>query len=324
MNYSLAGEITKVGTTAAQFLKIGVGARASAMGESYVAAANDVSAIFWNPAGLAHISKNEGMFVRTQWIADMTFDFAGLAFPLANWGTVGLFYSGLNMSDMQVRTEYKPEGTGELFTASSLNLGVSFARKMTERFAFGVNGKYIREQIWHETASTMAVDVGITYFSTIKDLALGMAISNYGGKMQMTGKEFLRFVDIDPNLEGNNENVIASLNAEKYDIPLVFRIGAAYKALNSDFHRIIFVMDGVSPNDYTEYLNLGMEYGFREMVFLRAGYKGYGIDKREGGITLGGGITYQFLEGLGLNMDYAFMDFGRLGPVQRYSVKLIF
>jgi len=109
-----AGEITKKGTNAAQFLKIGVGARASAMGESYVAEANDASAMFWNPAGLAGVSNNELMFVQTNWIADMTYDFAALVMPFDNLGTFGIYYQGLSMNDMKVRTEYAPEGTGEI------------------------------------------------------------------------------------------------------------------------------------------------------------------------------------------------------------------
>lgn len=319
-----AGEITKKGTTAAQFLKIGVGARAAAMGESYVAEVNDASAIFWNPAGLARVQGNEVMFVRTDWFVGITYDFAGLVAPIADIGTFGLFYSGLNVSDMEVRTEQKPEGTGELFSATSLALGLSYARNMTGRFAFGVSGKYIHEQIWHETSSTFALDVGITYLTSINNLRLGMAIANYGGKMQLDGKDLLVFHDIDPNLDGNNESVIAKLNTEKYDIPLIFRVGLAYDPLKSDFHRMTVSLDGVTPNDYREYLNFGWEYAFREMVFLRAGYKGIGLKEQEGGFSAGGGITYKMQNGIGIKIDYAYVDYGRLDKVQRFSLSLLF
>ncbi len=324
-----AAEITKKGTNAAQFLKIGVGARASAMGESYVALANDASALFWNPAGLAAVPGNEVMFVQTNWIADMRHDFAAIVVPFADLGTFGMYYQGLNMDDMKVRTEYAPDGTGELFSASSFAIGVSYARQMTEKFAFGVGAKFLREQIWHETASTVAIDVGITYSTAVENLRLGMAITNYGGKMQMDGKDLLTFVDIDPDLEGNNENVIARLSTEQYDIPITFRVGMAYDPLKTDFHRITTTIDGVTPNDYNEYLNMGFEYGFRELVFLRYGYKGIGLsssgsDASEVGFSAGGGINYKIDNNLGLALDYAFVDFGRLNNVQRFSVKLIF
>jgi len=319
-----AGEITKRGTTAAQFLKIGVGARAAAMGESYAAEANDASAIYWNPAGLASMTANEVLFARTSWIADMSYDFASVVMPMQGLGTFGIFYQSLNMDEMEVRTELAPEGTGELFNATSLALGVSYARNMTERFAFGVSAKYIREQIWHESASTFALDVGITYRTSIENLRLGMAITNYGGKMQMDGKDLLYFIDIDPSLDGNNENVIARLNTEKYDIPLGFRVGVAYDPIKTDFHRITMAVDGVTPNDYYEYLNVGMEYGFREMVFLRGGYKGLGVNDYEVGFSAGGGIKYKMQNNLGIILDYAFVDFGRLDNVQRFSLSITF
>ncbi len=319
-----AGEITKKGTNAAQFLKIGVGARASAMGESYVAEANDASALFWNPAGLAAVPKNEVMFVHTNWIADMSYDFAAVVIPFEDLGTFGMYYQGLNMDDMKVRTEYAPEGTGELFSASSFALGISYARKMTEKFAFGFGVKFLREQIWQETASSIAIDVGITYSTAVENLRLGMAITNYGGKMQMDGKDLLNFVDIDPNLDGNNENVISRLNTEKYDIPITFRVGVAYDPIKTDFHKITTTLDGVTPNDYNEHINVGMEYGFREMVFLRSGYKGIGLVDSEVGFSAGGGIKYSLDSSLGFVVDYAYVDFGRLDNVQRFSIKLVF
>ncbi|HGY56557.1 MAG TPA: PorV/PorQ family protein [Caldithrix abyssi] len=321
---SVAGEISKVGTTAAQFLKIGVGARASAMGESYVAVANDASAIFWNPAGMAAMQNNEVMLVRTNWIAGMTYDFATIVMPIGQMGTFGLFYQGLTMGEMEVRTEYNPEGTGELFSASSFALGLSYAKMITSRFSFGITGKYIKEFIWHESASTFAVDLGIVYNTSLDGLRLGMAISNYGGKMRMDGKDLLRFIDIDPNLDGNNENIISRLNTEDYDIPIIFRVGLAYDAFNTDFHRLTVSMDGISPNDYKEHLNAGFEYAFRNMVFLRGGFKGIGINDREVGFSAGGGLKYTSSDGLGLNVDYAYVDFGRLGNVQRVSLSFLF
>ncbi|NOX37755.1 MAG: UPF0164 family protein [Calditrichaeota bacterium] len=322
--YSLFGEITKVGTTAAQFLKIGIGARASAMGESFVAEANDVSALYWNPAGIAFLKTNEVIFVRTNWIADIRYDFVGAAIPLGQLGTFGLFYAGLTMNEMKVRTEFEPDGTGELFTANSLAIGFSFARRMTDRFTFGINGKYIREQIWHESASTVAVDVGILYQTTFKNLRLGMSVSNYGGKMQMDGKDLLTFVDVYPNVEGNNENIIAKLNTEKFDIPMNFRIGFAYDPVKNDWQRFTVTLDGVSPNDFKEYLNVGFEYSFREMVFLRGGYKGIGVPDNEVGFSAGAGLYKQFFNGFSIRIDYAYTDFGRLENVQRFSIILGF
>lgn len=318
-----AGEITKVGTSAAQFLKIGVGARATAMGESFVAVSNDASSIFWNPAGIASIKRNEVLLTHTNWIADMSYDFAGIAIP-SEMGTFALFAIALNMGEMEVRTEYEQEGTGELFDAADLALGVSFAKFFTERFSFGINAKYIQQQIWQETAETFAIDVGVIYNTELENLRLGMTLSNFGGKMRMFGKDLLHFHDKDPNIEGNNSQIISAWNTEEFDLPIVFRIGMAYDMINNISQRITFAVDGLTPNDYSEYLNLGLEYGYREMIFLRGGYKGIGVLDSEVGFSVGGGVNYSFDQSLKLQIDYAYTDFGRLENAQRISLALSF
>jgi len=318
-----AGDITKVGTSAAQFLKIGVGARAAGMAESFVAVSNDASAIFWNPAGIASLTKNEVLLAHTDWIADISYDFAGIVIPM-DLGTFAIFAASLNMGEMEVRTEYEQEGTGELFDAADLALGISYAKYFSNRFSFGINAKYIQQQIWQETAETFAVDVGVIYHTELENLSLGMALSNFGGKMQMTGKDLLHFHDKDPNLEGNNSQVISAWNTGEYDLPLVFRIGVAYDLLKNIDQRITLALDGLTPNDYSEYLNVGMEYGFHEAVFLRGGFKGIGVPEREEGFSLGGGVNYAFDQSLKLKLDYAYTDFGRLENAQRISMAICF
>ncbi len=317
------GEITKVGTTAAQFLKIGVGARAAAMGESFVAVANDASAIFWNPAGLAALEGKEVLLAHTDWIADISFDFGGIAIP-TEMGTFALYAAALNMEEMERRTELKPEGTGEMFGASDLALGITYAKYFTDRFAFGLGVKYIQQQIWQETAQTFAIDAGIIYHTEVENLRLGMSLTNFGGKMQMDGKDLLIFVDIDPSLDGNNDRIISRLNTEKYDIPLAFRIGFAYDVLKTEFQTVSVAVDALSPNDYSEYVNTGFEYGFRDMVFLRGGYKGMGVSDQEVGFSLGGGVKYAFDQSLKLKLDYAYTDYGRLENTQRISIAVNF
>jgi opacity protein-like surface antigen len=140
----------------------------------------------------------------------------------------------------------------------------------------------------------------------------------------MDGRDLLRFVDIDPNLEGNNEQIITRLNTEQYDLPLAFRIGLAWDVIKTPASRITVATDALSPNDYTEYVNAGLEYAFREMVFLRGGYKGLGVPGDEVGYALGGGVNYDFDSTIRLRIDYAYSDFGRLDNTQRISMGILF
>jgi len=318
-----AQNIVKSGTSAAQFLKIGVGSRAVAMGEAYVATANDVSAIYWNPSGLAGLQKNAAMFFHADWLADIKFDHGAFAVPVGGVGTFGGFFTVLGVPEDFVRTVHDPEGTGERFTAADYALGITYARQITERFSFGITGKYIRERIWNMTSSSVAMDVGILYVSQFHDLRIGMTMLNFGTKMQMWGRNALLFVDIDPTLDGNNEAIRAHLDMERWDIPLQFRVGVAMDPLKTDNMKLTLGMDAIHPIDNKEFVNVGFELGLRNLIFLRGGYRGIGIDQREGGLTLGAGINLS-MGGSAMQVGYAYVDYGRLSSVSRYTITVEF
>ena len=105
--------ITKTGATAGQFLKLGVGARPIALGGAFVAQANDLSAMYWNPAGLARLSGASVQLAHTRYLADITYNFAAFGTSLGNAGTLAASLIYLDSGDMLVRTIAQPEGTGE-------------------------------------------------------------------------------------------------------------------------------------------------------------------------------------------------------------------
>jgi long-subunit fatty acid transport protein len=82
-----AQEFEKVGTIGGQFLKIGIGARATAMGSAFVSVADDASAIYWNPAGVARVSKNVATINHAAWLADTSFTQAAYLLPRRFSGT---------------------------------------------------------------------------------------------------------------------------------------------------------------------------------------------------------------------------------------------
>lgn len=311
----------KTGTTAAQFLKIGVGARALAMGNASTAVTNDISSFYWNPAGLTRLQNgSEILFNHANWLADLQYDVAAVAMVLGDVGTVGFSVVSLRVPEDLVRTVESPEGDGRRWDASSIAFGLSYARNLTDRFSIGFNAKLIRESIWSESASAFAIDVGTLYLSDIRGLTLGASISNFGSKMRLEGRDF--YFNSDPNDDAGSgpNNIPSEYRSNEYDLPLSFRIGLAYDGLRMDELRVVLATDAVHPNDGTEYLNLGAEISFSEMVFARAGYKTVFMRDAEGGFTWGVGVRYGIINTATLKVDYGFADFGRLTNVQFFSL----
>jgi opacity protein-like surface antigen len=312
-------QVTNVATTAAPFLEVGVGARAIAMGGAFVSTANDASAIYWNPAGLGRLSRPEIMFVHTEWLADINFDFAGAVIPLGRFGTLGASLTTVGMGDMEVRTVNLPEGTGEYFQARDMALGISYGLSLTDRFALGFNAKYIYQKIWKETAQGMALDIGTLYVTAFHGLRIGAALTNFGTNMKLDGEDLLVYYDVDPNQMGNNDRVFAKLETSSWPLPLNFQAGIAFELLQSRPHRLTIATEAMHPNNNNESLQLGAEYAFHEMFFLRGGYRNLFQEDSEEGLTLGAGFAAQFLSRLRVILDYAYADFGRLENAHRFS-----
>jgi hypothetical protein len=317
--------VTKVGTTAARFLNIEVGARAVGMGSAFTTIADDASAIFWNPAGLAQFSRINVLVNHTSWLTDIGIDFAAIGIPLQQWGTLGFGATFLSMDQMEVTTVAQPMGTGEMFDAGSYAFSLSYAKSLTDRFSIGGNFKYIQENIYHSGATGFAFDIGTLFKSQFRGLVIGASISNYGTKMRMEGRDMLIQADVNPLIYGNNENINAHLETDSYDLPLMFRVGLSMDIFqNAKNQNLVFAVDALHPNDDTESLNLGLEYGFKKMFFLRTGYRSLFARDSETGWTAGVGVWTRIHHFTDVRVDYAYQDFGILKNIQMFGIDLTF
>jgi hypothetical protein len=318
----LSQNLTKTGTTAAPFLKVGVGSRAIGMGGAFTATADDITAMYWNPGGLANVYGNEAAFSHTRWFADVQYDFAAFSTHLQDFGTLGAFVSIESMDDMLVRTESVPEGTGELFTAGAVAVGISYARNLTDQFSIGGNVKYIREYVWNMSAIGMGVDIGTIYrIPILNGVRLGASISNFGTKMKLQGRDNL-MIAMPSGAEGNLINTDVQL--DEFDLPLIFRVGVAGEVIKDDENRLTAAIDAVHPNDNTEYLNIGVEYGWNESIFLRGGWKSLFERETEQRFTAGVGLQYRIAGAFRMVLDYAYQDWGRLTNVHYLTVGVRF
>lgn len=322
-NYCFA-QFSKTGTAAAQFLKIGVGARAMGLGGAFGSLANDVSALYWNPAGLVMVDNFTMMGSYSPWIADIAHHFTGVAVPLSQNDFIGLSAIFLTMDDMEITTIDQPHGTGEFFGASDFAIGLSYARRLTDRFSVGFTGKYIGQKIYNEEATGLAFDIGTRLRTGFHGLIISMNFSNIGNRMQLKGMDLLRPYDPNPG-SSNNPFIDATLNTERWALPTNFRIsvcmnivGEGPSVFSSDDNLLTLIVDGNHPTDGEEKASLGIEYQWQELFALRFGYK---LNYDDESLAFGVGFKPSW-GGKILAVDFAYIPSDLLNDIQIFSLSL--
>lgn len=295
----------RAGISTAQFLKIGVGGRAAAMGESFVAISDDASALYWNPAGLAQFKTNQVIFSHNVWLVDINHDFLGAVYHLDSDNTFGISLTSLSMEKMPVTTEFSPFGNGEYFGFSDIALSVSYARKMTEQFSFGGTVKYIEETLDKLKMRGVMIDIGTYYRTGLGSTRFAVAVSNFGAELAPDGKIVL----IGKRTKSEWQS---------FAPPTMFRIGFAFEPYQDEQHSVTTSIQLNHPNDNSENVSLGVEYSWRRMLFLRGGYK---INVEEQNYSFGAGINVP-ISIAQFTFDYAFANFEQLGSAHRFSIIL--
>jgi hypothetical protein len=316
---------TKVGTTAAPFLKIECGARAAAMGGSFVALANDPSGVYYNPAGIAEIDNACIAGGHTEWFADLDYEYAAFVLPtkMINFSLWGTF---LSSADMEVTTVEVPEGTGQYFKYTDGLLAFTGSALLSDRLSIGFSAKYIQQSLYNESAATLAFDIGSILKTPLTGTRLGMCLINYGGRMQLSGSDLIVEADPWPEYEGNAD-IEARLSTESFPLPMAFKLGLAFSIIGqedafiiSDHYQFNLALDGIHPNDGEEKLQFGAEYGIYDMLFLRGGYKvNYDTQKFTAGAGVKAGIA-----GRAIYFDYAYIDMDLLDATHRMTLTIGF
>jgi long-subunit fatty acid transport protein len=311
------GDFLKVGAAGAQFLKIGVGARGSAMG-AYSAVANDLSSVWWNPAGIADVKTMGGELNYTQWFAGLQHMFAGVSLPIgANYtlaGTITSFTSG----DIPV-TRIDNLNTGLKYQISDIAATLTFAGYLTEDFSFGISGKYVQNGISLLTSTGVAFDVGTTYNTGLYGIRLAFAMLNLGSKMQYSGADLRTTKKIIQELR--TSPIDAEFVTSSYSMPLMFRAGLSSEVYKTEEHKVIVAGDFTTLSDVPEQFALGAEYTFKDLISLRGGYL---FNHDQFGLSGGIGINWDSGSGIKAGMDYSINPTSDIGVINRISVKLGF
>ena len=295
----------RAGISTAQFLKIGVGGRATAMGDAFVAVADDITSLYWNPAGLVLSDGNQAIFSHNSWVVDINHEFLGASFLLSSNDAIGFALSALHMEDMPVTTEVNPFGTGEYFSFGDFAVAATYSRRMTEQFSFGATIRYFEETLDKLKMRGILVDLGTFYWTGLGSTRFAVTISNFGNELSPDGKI---------SLFGGRETE----RWQSFSPPTMFRIGFAFEPYESEKHRLTTSIQLNHPNDNSENVSTGVEYEWSKLFYIRGGYK---INVEEQDYSLGAGFKVD-LELASFELDYSFVNFERLGSAHRFSIIL--
>ncbi len=288
------------GTTGANFLKLGAGPRAVAMGDAQVGLADDAYATYWNPAGLAQLKAQEMAFTHTNYMMDIKQQNMAYAYPHPRYGTLA---ASLNYLSFGSFPGYDATGqpTSEV-RASDMSLGLSYGADLykEERFgtqlAAGVTGKWIHERLDTVSASAFAGDLGLLF-------APGIAWGEWlnGWKLGMTAR---------------NLGSSMTYDRDSFALPRILAAGLSYTG-NWREESITLTLDARQPNDGRRSFGTGLEVWTLQSLVVRGGYTSEG--DLGNGLRIGAGVRFKTLE-----VNYAFASEGDLGSAHRFGLTLRF
>ncbi len=293
-------EAGDAGSTSANFLKLGIGPRAVAMGEAQVGLADDVYATYWNPAGLAQLQNREAGFVQTQYFQDIQSQYAAYAHPTANLGTFAGSITYLSIGKFDA---YDASGqpNGQV-GASDAALAFSYARpllkdrRMGSQLSVGVTGKVIQEKLDTVSARAYALDGGLLYTpgkkfgEVFEGMKAGLTVRNLGSSLKF--------------------------DRESFPLPRSLNAGLSWTGIWLG-ETLTVATDVSQPNDGRRTIGAGVELSTLQLLILRAGYSSQG--DLGSGLRLGAGLRFRTIQ-----VDYAFASAGNLGQSHRFGLTFRF
>ena len=346
---------TAYGTTSAEFLLMSPSARGAALGASYAALATDVSAMYYNPAGLAQLPQIGIMGSSMRYVADTRLAWLGFAVPFGGGSKAfGVQVTSFGFSDQPVYTVDDPEGTsGEVYSVNETAVGLTYAQQFSDRFSAGITAKFIDDALGKVSGRAFALDFGTNFHTMVggRPLRTSFVIQHLGTSLGHTGNAIDALVRRTPPQDvGQSAQELqpARLQTKSWSLPVMFRVGLSYDVFSTSMNRLTLMGEFSQPNNTDPGYNFGGEYNVKvgRSGFALAGRLGYtsapdnnldapgagepnyaGFDSSVGGgsdgLSAGGGLRWQRNpHGFGLGFDYAYRNLGLLGGVNMVSVSL--
>ncbi len=315
--YLRSGEdFQKVAAAGAQFLKIGVGARGQAMGGAYGSLADDLTAVYWNPAGVSRLDGMAFTAAYLNWFGGFNHTFAGMAMPINEQFNVAVSFISFGVDDIEITTMDVPEGYGSTYSITDVALGLTFSGYLTKEFAFGVTAKYVRNSFASLGAQGVAFDIGSLYDTGIYGIKLGFSLHNLGTEMTYDGVDLNTTVNPNPGVD--KAPLDARYMTDATDMPIIFRAGASADVFEKDEHKVIGSFDFLTLSDTPEQFAFGAEYTWNKIFSVRGGYR-FGHDQL--GVSAGAGINY-IGGGFDGKINYSINPTKDLGLLNRIEVSV--
>jgi len=301
---------SRSGTSGFQYLKINVDARSSAMAGSNIADANDVSALYLNPALAVQRSGNQFYLAHTAYFADITMNYAGYIHRYKNFAFGGAL-TYLDSGSMEETTEFNPLGTGRTFRTIHMAAALTMAQELTNLFSYGITMKYLDERVEEVQVQTVVADIGFFYQVGETGLRFAIGLNNFG-------------VDATPSGETTRLTLDGEVTETEFldvSAPTTFSLGTAFDAYESDNLSLLLTGAVINPSDNAERFSLGTELGYMNMFYTRLGYE-FGVDEAS---LPSFGVGFKLpVASYALGVDYGFSTRDRLGSLHRIALKFNF
>jgi len=303
--------VDKVAQTGVKMLDVGIGARACGMGEAFTVLGQDATALFYNPSGIAEINGRFDLSVGvTQWIADIKYTSVALVYNAGVWGSFGFSLITPDYGEF-IPTRVDPSSPDgfvimdDPLEVSAFCAGVAYAREFTDKFTVGLQTKYVSQHLGESIVeegedpvenkiSTLSYDFGLLFYPGFESFAFGMSVRNFSPRVA-----YERF---------------------GFEMPLTFALGVGANILDffGDYPNYSFNIGAemLHPRDWQEQFHLGAEFGYKDMIFFRVGYK---FRYSQEGLNAGVGISYG-----GVKVDYSYSEFKWFDFINRISVGMAF
>lgn len=332
---------TAYGGASGEFLLLGAGARGTALGGAYAALATDVTAMYYNAAGLAQLARPAFMLSTSAYLADTRYSWVGLAFPTAGGArAIGISMGSFGFSDQPIYTVTDPDGNGRTYSVRESFISGTFAQNFSDRFSAGVTLKFINDRLGTAKANGVAVDFGTNFHASVgsRPIRASFVIQNLGTNLKHSGEDLVVGVIREPPLgtvDVPQEPQSAVLSTTGWTLPVLFRVGVALDLIAQGNNRLTVLSEFTQPNNTKPGAGAGFEWSMQNIgqrgfsVAARGSYTiqpdnqtndlVLGLPSRESGgtftsdgLALGGGLEYN-RGTTRLGFDYAWKSLGTLG-----------